>query len=107
MEALGEGMAAVGGAAKPAAPGAEDVADPSLHLRFAVQQLDYTRDIPAAAAQEGECLRGLRADELIDRALIVRGERLRSKAGPVAARGEGQVHLRRPASQEHGIAEVR
>src|SRR5258707_7617834 len=55
MEDLAEVIVAVCADAQPADSGAEDVADPGLHLRFTIQQLDYTRDIPAAAAQEVGC----------------------------------------------------
>src|SRR5258708_15273346 len=71
---LSEVIVAVRADTQPADPGAENIADAGLRLRFTIQQLDYAQDV-SAPAQELERLRGLGADELIDRALIVRSER--------------------------------
>ena len=59
-----------------------------------------------ALAQELQRLHGLRADVLINRALIMRRDRLRSECRDVVARRQREMHLRRALAEERGISQI-
>ena len=107
VEDLAEVVVAVRADALAGDPAAEHRADVLLQIGFARQQLLHVGMIFRAAADELQRLHHLRADVLIDRALIVRRERLGRESRNVGARREREMHLGGAAAEKLGVGEIR
>src|ERR1019366_7973929 len=99
LQNLPEVVVAMNADAKTAHPAIENPPRAFLQLLFPLQQLVGGRISLSASAQELHGLHDLRADVLINRALIVRRDRLRSECRNVAARRQSKMQLRRPLPQ--------
>ena len=100
VEHLAEVIVAVRPDAQTADLVRQERPDALLQLRLVFQQLLRVGILFRAAAEERERLHDLRPHRLIDRALIVLRERLRSERRDVVARREREMHFRSTPPEE-------